>query len=355
MKNIIRQIIKEELLLERAGISEVVRQWAKIIKDIIAEEQAAHREEQSKKRQETQKPNPKADPFYWEDESGSAYGKKYGDYGSYGSYGTYNYSYQPYEPLNEIIIYGDDFPEVYEKFPVDMWILKDSSRIEYDHYNSGYEEGSYVVYLNIPLIAITESALNHEIKHAYDDWNRIKAGGKAIKDTWEINNIYTKDFEKLIIGGRGLFPQLTSVIYNYYLASKLETPAYLETDYDKGGIDYKDIGLKLKNFDIKSFFNKKGEPAKGLEKESEGLRKYNIPLFKKFNNVVDFLNWTKKYFNKRGDDIFRRSAKMRYVHNAPEKPKQTFNYGQYKPVETDFTEIGGWKYNKEKGWTYIGN
>lgn len=365
MKNIIHQIIKEELLRERAGISEVVRQWAKIIKNIIAEEQTAHREEQSKKQPETQKPDPKDDPFYWEDEIGSTYGKKYGDYGNYG---TYNYNYQTYEPLDEIIIYGDDFPEVYEKFPVDMWVLKNSSRIEYDHYNSGYEEGSYVVYLNIPLIAISESALNHEIKHAYDDWNRIKAGGKAIKDTWEINNIYTKDFEKLIIGGRGLFPQLTSVVYNYYLASKLETPAYLETDYDKGGIDYKNIGLKLKNFDIKSFLNKKGEPAKGLEMEFEGLKKYDIPLFKKFNNVFDFLNWTKKYFNKRGDDIFRRVSKMRYVHDIPDSPKyepikwetpkttkiepekEVKKIGVTSDNDEDVEEFDGWKFDKNKGW-----
>jgi hypothetical protein len=215
----------------------------------------------------------------------------------------------------------------------------------------------------LPLIAISESALNHEIKHAYDDWNRIKAGGKAIKDTWEINNIYTKDFEKLILGGRGLFPQLTSVIYNYYLASKLETPAYLETDYDKGGIDYKNIGLKLKNFDIKSFFNKEGGPAKGLEMEFEKLKKYDIPLFKKFNNVFDFLNWTKKYFNKRGDDIFRRVTKMRYVHDIPESPKyEPIKWEPSKPTKDvkkidvttdnneDVEEIGGWKFDKNKGW-----
>ena len=362
MKNIIRQILKEELLNERAGISEIVRKWVKIIKEVVNEEQEAYRSQQTSKKET--KDSKYDDPFYWEDEKYSAYGKKET------TYEPYSYSFQRYEPLNEVIIHGDEFPEVYEEFPVDIWVIKNSNRIEYDHYNSGYEEGLYVVYLNMPISFISESALNHEVKHAYDDWNRIKSGGKPIKDTWEIKNIYTKDFEKLILGGRGKFPQLSNVIHNYYMASKLETPAYLETDYDRGGIDYKNVGLSLKDFNIKNFFKKDGRPASGLEKEFAELQKYDIPLFKKFNNVVDFLNWTKKYFNKRGDDIFRRVTKMRYVHNIPEmpkwqpvkqeytpreQPKQEFKKEEIIDDEESTEEIAGWKFDKNKGWYYDPN
>lgn len=392
--NSIRNTIRKELLREAAGISYVVREWAKIIKDIILDEVEAHREEQLAKKKPTEKKeDPYSDPFYWEDESSSAYGKKkeepkpgregdYGYYGSYGGYGSYG-SYSYYEPLEEIIIYGDEFPEVYKDFPVDVWVLRNSTRTEYDHYTSGYEEDEYVVYLNIPLSTISQSALNHEIKHAFDDWNRMKSGGKPIRDTWEIKNIYTKDFEKLILGGRASFPQLSEIIYNLYLGSKLETPAYLETEYDSPYFNYSEIGNKLKKFDTARFFKKDGTLASGLEEEFQKLKKYDIPLFKKFDKVSDFLKWVKKYFNKRGDDIFRRSVKMRYVHGIKEPKKiepikwepisstkpttepgpttKKIEIEMPKSVEkTDFDdiedddieEIGGWKFDKQKGWYY---
>ena len=344
--NFLLKTIKKELIKEAAGISNVVREWAKVIKSAVEEQNETHREKELEK---SQKEDPKInDPFYWEDEYSSYYGNKKGTYG----YGSYQYV----KPLEQVIIYGDEYPGLYKDFPVDVWVLDNSSRIEYDHNNSGYEKNEYVVYLSMPLSYINLSHLNHEIKHAYDDWNRISSGGKAIKDTWEIKNIYTKDFEKLILGESKKFPFLDKVIVLLYKASKLETPAYLETELDDPRFSYIDIGRELKNFNLNRFLNNEGKPhSKGLQKEFDRLKNYDVPLFKKYDNVVDFLTWVKKYFNKRGDDIFRRSAKMRYVHNAPEKPKQTFNYGQYKPVETDFTEIGGWKYNKEKGWTYIGN
>ena len=196
---------------------------------------------------------------------------------------------------------------------------------------------------------MSEGAFIHEIKHAYDDWNRMKSGGKPIRDTWEIKNIYTKDFEKLVLGGSYELPQLSPIIKNLYMGSKLETPAYLENEYDDSVmVNYGDVGRKLMNFKISNYINKKGEPAKGLETEFEKVKKYDIPLFKKFDNVVDFLKWVEKYFNKRGKDIFRRVAKMRYVHNKPKKQPYTYGKQTYEPEDTH--KIGHWIYTKEKGW-----
>ena len=462
MMNNIRKIARKELLNEVAGISFIVRKWAKILEDEVDEQLALHKEEELKKIKDNPKPTKKEtpkqssfdfpedeyfglfddkddkgvdknDPFYWEDETGSSNKKKYDDedwfssykksdwknreggyykkggygehddnptpkkpkpegysssvggrYGSYGGYGGYGtYTPAPYiPPLEEITVYGDEFPEEYKEFSVDMWVLKNSSRIEYDHWNSGYaESGEYIVYLNVPLASMSTSAFIHEIKHAYDDWNRMRHGGKPIRDTWEIKNIYTKDFEKLVLGGSGTYPQLGSLIRYFYLGSTLETPAYLENEYDGAGVGYDEIGRKLKNFKIDSFFNKQGEPANGLEKEFQSMKKLDIPLLKKFDSVVDFLTWTKKYFNKRGEDIFRRIAKMKYVHGKPISPfePKPVTYGTYqkpqnKPKEVkkevpkedkkswekdedDFEEgemMGDWKFSKQRGWYYAG-
>jgi hypothetical protein len=385
--NTIRKIIKEQLLTEKAGISEIVRKWATILKKEVDEKLKTHREEQAKKYPSQTKSSsqlsigdifdvsldapkdPKDDPFYWEDDTskGKSYYKKgYNDYMQEDYRSGYNYS-RMYETLDEIVVYGEDYPEEYKEFSVDLWVLTNSNRIEYDHYDSGYDEdGNYIVYLNIPLMGMSMSTFIHEIKHAYDDWNRMRTGGKPIRDSWEIKNIYTKDFEKLILGASRNFPQLGPLIRNYYMGSKLETPAYLENEYDDAMVNYQDTGRKLMNFKASTFMTKEGEPAKGLEAEFKELQKYDIPLFKKFNNVLDFLKYTEKYFNQRGKDIFRRVNKMRYVHGLPAKkepikwePKPTTQKTKSeKDTEQDIfssaEEFGDWKYSNERGWYYAG-
>lgn len=404
MSNIIRKIAKQELLKEEAGISFIVRKWAKILKNEVEEQLKEHRAEElakiESKKSQSQKPSSKqiefdfgdeeeyleltdpfnlgpeeSDPFYWEDETSRGTGSKrqdqdWNDYDEWmrnnfghakwnwrnrdSDFGYGSYKPTPYiPPLEEVTVFGDNFPEEYAEFSVDMWVLKNSNRIEYDHYESGYaDSGEYVVYMNVPLNSMSESAFIHEIKHAYDDWNRMRHGGKPIRDTWEIKNIYTKGFENLILGGTMRYPQLGPIIRNFYLGSKLETPAYLENEYDNSMIDYEDVGRKMMNFKASNYLDKRGNPARGLEAEFARVQKEDIPLFKKFKSVVDFLYWTEKYFNKRGRDIFKRVAKMRYVHNRPKQkytPTKTYT-SQYKPEEKDDDAIGNWVYTKEKGW-----
>ena len=238
-----------------------------------------------------------------------------------GDYKSYYGGYYQQPQIDKIEINGKDFPEAYEKFSVDKWVITPSNRIEYDHWKSGYDEsGQYVVYLNMPLYSVGGSALVHEVKHSYDDWNRIRKGAPPIRAGWEIQNIYTPDFEKLVLGGSyKLSPMLHPIIRYYYLGSKLESPAYLENEYDSPVMgSYRDTAKKLMNFKASNFLDKRGNPAKGLQESwTELIRDYNIPFFRKFKSVVDFLNYTEKYFNKRGRDILRRIDKMKYIHGKP--------------------------------------
>jgi hypothetical protein len=229
---------------------------------------------------------------------------------------------KPKADIKQLIIEGRDFPEAYEKFSVDKWVFNDANRIEYDHNQSGYDDnGEYVVIFNVPIRGLDIRMFVHETKHAYDDWNRLRNGGKPIKDSWEIKNIYTKDFEKLILGASSQYPQLMGIIRSYYLASKLETPAYLENEFDSPKIgSYKMVSKKLMDFNISSYYNKKGDLARGLEDEfTDMLIKYDIPLFRKFRSVDDFLVYTEKYFHKRGRHIMKKIDKMLYIHGNNER------------------------------------
>jgi hypothetical protein len=225
------------------------------------------------------------------------------------------------EDVKIITVKGEDHPDAYKDFKVDKWVIgqqSDDIRVEYEHRLSGYnEEGEYVVYLNMPFSSVNGSVLVHEIKHAYDDWNRMSSGHKPIRDGWEIKNIYTPDFEKLVLGGLNKYPLLIGIVKLYYLGSKLEAPAYLENTYDGSQIvNYKDVAKKLMDFSVDNYTNKKGKPAKGLQDQwTNIIIDHNIPLFRKYPDVMKFLRYTEKYFNKRGNDIFKRIHKMMYVQD----------------------------------------
>lgn len=229
-----------------------------------------------------------------------------------------------------IEIKGEDYPEAYNNFKVDKWIITNSKRIEYDHNRSGYNnEGKYIVYLNIDFNSINNHSLVHEVKHAYDDWNRISKGRDPIRMGWEIKNIYTPDFEKIILGQNyKINHKLLDIIRNYYLGSKLETPAYLENEYDSktSYTNYRNTAKKMLNFDYSSYLDENGNPPKDMENSWEILiSEYDIPFFRKFKKLNDFLKYTQKYFNKRGADIIKRIDKMRFVHNLPSIKQTSHN------------------------------
>lgn len=231
-----------------------------------------------------------------------------------------NVKYKTTSPNNSVLeLNGIDYPEAYENFPVDKWVITDSNRIEYDHWKSGYDDnGQYVVYLNIPLTYIDYSVLNHEIKHSYDDWNRMSKGAPPIRSGWEVKNIYTPDFEKLVLGG-GKLNRLNTIIKNLYLSSKLETPAYLENVYDSPYHSYRDTAKSLINFKASDYLKKDGTADKTVLDDWEMLLSYDIPFFKKFRNVEDFLHKIQKHFNQRGNKILRKIDKMLYVHGKTPK------------------------------------
>jgi hypothetical protein len=225
--------------------------------------------------------------------------------------------------IDKIEIEGKDFPEAYENFKVDRWVIKSSNRIEYDHRESGYNEnGDYIVYLNMPLYYVKGSALVHEIKHAFDDWNRMSRGAKPIRDGWEVKNIYTPDFEKLVLGDSHKFGNgLSFILKNYYMGSKLETPAYLENEYDNPRLkSYREVAKKMMDFKASDYLGRDDNFIKRLQKNwSDLIDEYDIPFFRKFKNVGDFLKYTEKHFHKRGKTILKKIDKMLYLNNKISK------------------------------------
>lgn len=224
---------------------------------------------------------------------------------------------------DKIIINGKDFPDAYENFSVDKWIISPNINGEYDHINSGYNEnGEYYIYLNIPINQVSEYVLNHEIKHAYQDWNRIKSGKTPISQTRELRQFYTKDFERYLLSNpvHNKLNTINGLIKGYYLTSTPEITAYLEGEYDRiidkkhtFGMDYYRIAQELSKLKVEDI-EKDVTPEKLQSQWDEIITKYNIPFFQKFKNVNDFIKYSVKFLSKRGEKIMKKINKMKYIH-----------------------------------------
>ena len=225
----------------------------------------------------------------------------------------------PIPKPTQIIINGKDYPNLYDRFSVDKWVITDKSLTEYDHVNSGYKDGEYTVLINCQMSNISMYVLIHEIKHAYQDWQRMSKNRPPIRDSKEIQQLYTKDFEKYILSHRGSYTlnTLDSIISAYYMSSDAEITAYLEGAYDEihnnqtqpaGNIyEFGKSMVKFKASDVEP----KVKPTDLQKKWKDIIDNYDIPLFRKFKNVFDFLKYTEKLFNKKGGYIVNKVDKLR--------------------------------------------
>jgi hypothetical protein len=220
---------------------------------------------------------------------------------------------------SEIIVAGEDYPELFEAFPVDYFVIDFNDWINgYLEKTSGIDEnGYYVVHLSIlnrfkdnPYL---KTILNHELKHAYQDWQRQSKNYPGLGETKESKEFYTLDFIKVLTDKINVGYFFKNILKNYYLLSDLELNAFLENVYDKDKLNpYKNIVSGLRNYDaLKSAQN---ENQNKLQSDWETLLTLDIPFLKKHKTYQDFLNASTKYFNQKADKIMRKINKMEYVH-----------------------------------------
>jgi len=269
MRNLIKKILKES-----AGVSFDVREWSKVLWDKIYD--AASNEE------------------------------------------------------DRVIVDGYDYPEIYEKFPVDYFVIDFYDEFTgYDVKKSGYDkDGYYVVLLyiqpkilNIGSPYRLDTALNHELKHAYQDYMRVSKGGTNIDNTKESKEFYTDDFIGLLNSGkRGT---IKNILKYYYYLSNLERDAYLENVYDRKG-NYEEIVRDILNKNFSDFIPYTNDPIgymlygqrrKLLDNEWSEVTQLDIPLLKKFKNPDDFINYSSNRLKKQAEKIIKKINKLKYIHN----------------------------------------
>lgn len=249
-----------------------------------------------------------------------------------------------------LLVDGQEWPEQFEKFSVDWFVIDFNDWTNgYLDQTSGYDaDGNYVVHVMVlnqfrhhPYM---KTILNHEFKHAYQDWQRRRKGYEGIFATKEVKNIYTEDFIKVVKDRIKVGPFFKEIFKKYYLLTDLELNAFMENVYDKDRInDYKNMINQLTNYDaLKATYYE--NPDK-LEKDWQLLSSLNLPFIKKHKNYTDFLIKSTDYFRKRSQEILKKINKLKYIHGINEgllKEQQitcrlvspTSKHGKYIPNES---------------------
>jgi len=222
-----------------------------------------------------------------------------------------------------LIVDGQEWPEQFEKFSVDYFVIDFNDWTNgYLDETSGYDkDGNYVVHLMIlsqfrhhPYLM---TILNHELKHAYQDWQRRSKGYEGIFATKEVKNIYTHDFIKVVKDKIKVGPFFKEILKSYYLLTDLEMNAFMENVYDRDQInDYKRMIKRLTNYDaLKATYY---EDPERLGRDWQTLKSLDLPFIKKYKNYTDFLTSSTKYFKEKSQKILKRIDRMENRHGLKE-------------------------------------
>lgn len=241
----------------------------------------------------------------------------------------------------DFTINGKDFPDAYEKFPVDKFDVKflPIGAFGYDQDNSGFVGDEYIVTLVIDpriIYQVGPAVINHEMKHAYQDFKRYSNKSVGIKDSKFIKSMYTKDFERIIVSvmqGQGTNDTLYKILYLYYILSGVEQDAYLENIYDeisgKPGNYGTQVLMGVRMLDRLNFSNLD-------EKTWEKLKQMDIPFIKKFRTKEEFANYSKRYLTKLSDKFKRKINKMTYLNfTNPEQEKTETQPERKRPIKQE--------------------
>jgi hypothetical protein len=216
-----------------------------------------------------------------------------------------------------LIIDGYDYPEAFKSFPIDYIVIDFYDKLTgYGQEHSGYDkDGNYVVLLYIQPKVISgtggfnlKTVLNHEMKHAWDDYNRISKGLPSIDKTKENIELYNKDFI-LMLSDKNITGPIKEILKYYYYLSELEKTAYLENVYD-GNSKYEKIVRSILSKDFDEF-----KERFDLDVNWHLINTaYDIPFLKKFESPKEFIDKSSKDLKRKASETIKKINKMRYVH-----------------------------------------
>lgn len=221
-----------------------------------------------------------------------------------------------------MIIRGAEYPKQYKAFPVDEIDIfvaeKYKDGASYDEKHSGYDENKkYKVIIYFGPNA-DDSSINHELRHAYEDFMSLSRGGVPLKNTKEGLNLFGGDFEEFLLSGRYYSP-FWLVMYGLYITSKIERSGYTETIYDNSFNAIYLIRDSIQSTNISNLL-KYDTPERLEQKWKEMKSKFKIPIIDKYNNYESFLRWASDEIKYKGERSIKKLQKVKF-HREQNKNK----------------------------------
>ena len=221
------------------------------------------------------------------------------------------------EEKTRLIIDGYDHPEAFDGFPIDYVVVDFYDRLTgYGQEHSGYDkDGNYVVLLYVQPKLVSgqggyslQSALNHEMKHAWEDYNRLSKGLPSIEQTKESQQLYNRDYI-LMLSDQNIRGPIKEILKYYYYLSNLEKSAYLENVYDQNPV-YERVVRDIASKDFESFKDRFDLDVNWHLMNTA----YNIPFLKKFKSPREFIDYSAEELRSRALKMIKKMNKMKYIH-----------------------------------------
>ena len=221
------------------------------------------------------------------------------------------------EEKNRLIIDGYDYPEAFDGFPIDYIVIDYYDRLTgYGQEHSGYDkDGNYVVLLYIQPSLVRgqggyslQSALNHEMKHAWEDYNRLSKGLPSVEQTKESQEMYNRDYI-LMLSDQNIRGPIKEILKYYYYLSNLEKSAYLENVYDQNPA-YERVVREIASKDFESFKDRFDLDVNWHLMNTA----YDIPFLKKFRSPREFIDYSAEELRSRALKMIKKINKMKYIH-----------------------------------------
>lgn len=221
--------------------------------------------------------------------------------------------------LKTVTIRGDVDPELYDVFSVDFFVIKIDDKMHryggaYDENASGYKNGKYYVYLILGSFMFDKFVLNHELRHAYEDYKRRSKGRPGLGNSKEGVLLFSGDFSDLFLNSVDhRFAYFKEVLKGLYFTSKIEESAYSETVYD----DLPIIGQikQLMNVDYVNYWKKMYSQKEFERNWIDFKSEFNIPILNRFKDYESFLIWSNMTIKNRGNRILKKFLKINYLKN----------------------------------------
>ena len=221
------------------------------------------------------------------------------------------------EEKTRLIIDGYDHPEAFDGFPIDYVVIDFYDRLTgYGQEHSGYDkDGNYVVLLYVQPKLVSgqggyslQSALNHEMKHAWEDYNRLSKGLPSIEQTKESQQLYNRDYI-LMLSDQNVRGPIKEILKYYYYLSNLEKSAYLENVYDQNPA-YERVVRDIASKDFESFKDRFDLDVNWHLMNTA----YDIPFLKKFKSPREFIDYSAEELRSRALKMIKKMNKMKYIH-----------------------------------------